>query len=93
MNRPKKLKIIKLTEEMISTISELETKDDWDQAVGDQTCTKDQIEQAVIIVRLQLYNRNLPCGPKAVRQRLEAVYHVKPLPSERTIARILSRNG
>jgi len=53
LNRPKKLKIIKLTEEMISTISELETKDGWDQAVGDQTCTKDQSEQAVIIVRLE----------------------------------------
>ena len=53
MNRPKKLKIIKLTEETMSTISELETKDDWDQAVGDQTCTKNQIEQAVIIVRLE----------------------------------------
>ena len=37
----------------MSTISELETKDDWDQAVGDQTCTKDQIEQAVIFVRLE----------------------------------------
>ena len=37
----------------MSTISELETKDDWDQAVGDQACTKDQIEQAVIIVRLE----------------------------------------
>ena len=77
----------------MSTISELETKDDWDQAAGDQTCTKDQIEQGVIFVRLELYNRDLPCGPKAVRQRLEAFYHVKPLPSERTIARILSRNG
>ena len=77
LNRPKKLKIIKLTEETMSTISELETKDDWDQAVGDQTCTKDQIEQVVIIVRLQLYNRHLPCGPKAVRQRLEAFCHVQ----------------
>jgi len=27
----------------MSTISELETKDDWDQAIGDQTCTKDKI--------------------------------------------------
>ena len=77
----------------MSAISELETKDDWDQALGDQTCTKDQIEQGVIFVRLELYNRDLPCGPKALRQRLEAFYHVKPLPSERTIARILSRNG
>jgi putative transposase len=77
----------------MSTISELETKDDWDQALGDQTCTKDQIEQAVIFMRLELYNRDLPCGPKAVRQRLEAFYHAKRLPPETTIARILSRNG
>ena len=77
----------------MSTISELETKDDWDQAVGDQACTKDQIEQAVIFVRLEQYNRSLPCGPKALRQRLEGFYHVKLLPTETTIARILSRNG
>ena len=77
----------------MGTISVLKTRDDWYQAVGDQTRTKDQIEQCVIFVRLELYNRDLPCGPKAVRQRLEAFYHVKPLPSERTIARILSRNG
>ena len=55
----------------MSTISELETKDDWDQAVGGQTCTKDQIEQAVIFVRRQLYNRDIPCGPKAVRKDLK----------------------
>jgi integrase len=30
---------------------------------------------------------------KAVQERLRAFYHVKPLPSERTIARILSRHG
>ena len=29
----------------MSTISELETKDGWDQALGDQTHTKDQIER------------------------------------------------
>jgi hypothetical protein len=35
----------------------------------------------------------MPCGAKAVRERLEKFYHVKPLPSERTIARKLARHG
>jgi hypothetical protein len=47
----------------MSTISELETKDDWDQAVGDQTCTKDKFKQGVIFVRRQLYNRDLLLRP------------------------------
>ena len=73
--------------------NDLPKEDPLYQAVGVQTRTKLQIEQCVIFVRLELYNRDLPCGPKAVKQRLENFYHVKPLPSERTIARILSRNG
>ena len=63
------------------------------QAAGHQSQTKQRIEQCVIFVRLELYNRDLPCGPKAVKQRLDDFYHVKPMPSQRTIARILSRNG
>ena len=63
------------------------------QAVGNQNRTKQQIEQCVVFVRLELYNHDMPCGPNAVRKRLDDFYHVKPLPSERTIARILSRNG
>ncbi len=71
---------------------DLPKEDPLYQAVGHQERTKQQIEQCVIFVRLELYNRDLHCGPKAVKQRLENFYHVKPLPSERTIARILSRN-
>ena len=59
------------------------------QAVGHQTRTKQQIEQCVVFVRLELYNHDMPCGPKAVRKRLDSFYHVKPLHSERTIVRIL----
>ncbi len=77
----------------MKTTNDLKTHDDWYQAVGDQTRTKPEIEQCVIFVRLELYNRHLPCGPKAVKERLQTFYHVKPLPSERTIARILSNNG
>ena len=52
------------------------------------------MEQIVIMVRLELYNRGLPCGPKALRKRLNEHEVLKTaLPSERTIARILARNG
>jgi len=52
-----------------------------------------EVEQLVVLVRLELYNRGCPCGPVALRQRLEEHYHLRPLPSERTIARMLARNG
>lgn len=55
--------------------------------------TKEEIEQMVVCARLELYNRTLPCDPKALREHLKVYYHVRPLPSERTIARILVRNG
>ncbi|TES93520.1 MAG: hypothetical protein E3J94_01325 [Desulfobacteraceae bacterium] len=75
------------------TTNDLKNKDELYQAVGDQTWTKQKIEECVTFVRLELYNRDMPCGPKAVQERLRAFYHVKPLPSERTIVRILSRHG
>ncbi|MCK4838141.1 MAG: hypothetical protein KAS94_05020 [Desulfobulbaceae bacterium] len=75
------------------TTNDLKNKDELYHAVGDQTWTKQQIEECVTFVRLELYNRDMPCGPKAVQERLKAFYHVKPLPSERTIARILLRHG
>ena len=53
----------------------------------------EEIEQIVGMVRLELYNQGLPCGPKALRRRLDEREVLKPLPSERTIARILARNG
>lgn len=60
------------------------------QGAGDQQRSRQEIEGCVTFVRLELYNRDRPCGPKAVRKRLKEFYHVSPLPSERTIARILS---
>lgn len=54
-------------------------------------CTKLEIEEIVEFTRLELYNRDLPCGPKAIRKRLDLFYLVQPLPSERTISRILTR--
>lgn len=53
--------------------------------------TKDEIDECVESTRLQLYNGGAPCGPKAIRKRLDEIDHVNPLPSERTIARILAK--
>jgi hypothetical protein len=55
--------------------------------------SKQQIEQIVVWERLCRYNRGLPCGPKALRTSLAAQLPSGRLPSERTIARILARNG
>lgn len=63
------------------------------QGAGDQQRSRQEIENCVTFVRLELYNRDRSCGPKAVRERMKEFYHVSPLPSERTIARILSRCG
>jgi len=54
--------------------------------------TKQEIEECVVLARLELYNRAMPCDPKAVQEKLH-VYHVKPLPSESTISRIMARHG
>ncbi len=53
--------------------------------------TKQEIEEIVVFVRLELYNWEQPCGPKAIRNRMDTFYLVKPLPSETTIARILAK--
>jgi len=52
-----------------------------------------EVEQIVVLTRLELYNRGLPCGPRALRQHLDLYDGLRPLPSERTITRMLSRNG
>ena len=54
---------------------------------------QDEIEEIVVFTRLELYNRGVPCGPKAIRKRMDDDYSVRPLPSTSTIARILARRG
>jgi len=76
----------------VQTINMLRNENESCQDLG-QTWTKQEIEEGVTFVRLELYNRDMPCGPKSVQERLRTFYHVKPLPSERTIARILARHG
>ncbi len=58
-----------------------------------QPMSLQEIEEAVVFVRLRQYNRDLPCGPKVLREHLDKYLHVRPLPSERSIARMLARNG
>ena len=54
--------------------------------------TAKEIEEIVIMIRLHLYNRGLPCGAKAIRQQLEDDGETS-IPSLSTINRILRRNG
>lgn len=53
--------------------------------------TPTEVEEIVKMVRLNLYNRDLFCGAQAILWEMEDL-GVKPLPSIRTISRILSRN-
>jgi len=62
------------------------------ELVGIKLRPHDLRRHAAKFVRLELYNRDLPCSPKAIKERLKMFYHVKPLPSDRTIARILARH-
>jgi len=53
--------------------------------------SRSEIEQIVIMFRLDLYNHGLHYGPQAIREEMKRKT-VKPLPSISTIKRILSRN-
>lgn len=53
--------------------------------------TPKEVEEIVKMVRLNLYNQDLFCGAQAILWELEDLC-VNPLPSLRTINRILSRN-
>jgi transposase InsO family protein len=54
--------------------------------------TPAEIERIVEVVRWSLYNKGIFCGDQAIRWELEDM-NVQPLPSVRTIGRILSRRG
>lgn len=53
--------------------------------------TAGEIEEIVVMERLDLYNSARPCGAEAIRRRLEESEDVHPVPSTRTIGRILTR--
>lgn len=52
-----------------------------------------EVEQIVVLLRLNLYNRGLPCGATALRRRLHEHHRLNPLPSSRRIGEILNRYG
>ena len=54
--------------------------------------TPAELEEIVKHVRLQLYNRGEFCGAQAIRWQIEEE-GIEPLPSIRTIGRILARHG
>ena len=62
---------------------------------GDIQRSAAEIEEIVIMVRLNLYNRDIPCGAQAIRRQLEQLHDtiVSPLPSLTRINTILRRNG
>lgn len=51
-----------------------------------------EVVEAVKLARLHLYNQGLFCGAQAISWELEAM-KVSPVPSLRTISRIISREG
>ena len=53
----------------------------------------EQVEPAIAMARLHLYNHGLPCGAAAVRRYLHDELHLRPLPSTRRIGRILTLYG
>jgi hypothetical protein len=53
----------------------------------------ERVKGIVWLVRLDLYNHGLACGAKAIRCHLDKVEQFKPLPSVRTIGRILASEG
>ncbi len=55
--------------------------------------TKGEIEEIIKMVRLELYNKGIGCGSKAIKKRLEEFYQIEPLPSASTIGRVLSNHG
>ena len=54
--------------------------------------TKKEIEEIVKLIRLNLYNKSACCGAKVIKNKMEKE-NIMPVPSERTIGRILSRHG
>ena len=77
----------------MSKLSALKHHNEPDEEDGDQRRTKQQVEECVMFVRLELYNRVMPCSPRSVQERLKVFYHFEETLSERTISRILARHG
>lgn len=66
---------------------------DIQQSPAREQRTASEIEEIVTLTRLHLYNRDLPCGAKAIQNHLATEYAIAPLPSETAISDILRRQG
>jgi putative transposase len=74
----------------------VESSSGWSESLSrrpltNPTRTPSEVEEIVKMVRLHLYNRDLFCGAQAIRWEMEDL-GAEPLPSLRTINRILSRH-
>lgn len=58
--------------------------------MGSTSFSKVEIKEIVALMRLNLYNRGRPHGSNVILQEMKSV-GVRPLPSPRSIARILAR--
>ncbi len=67
------------------------SKDHSKRPISSPKRTPVEIEEIIKMIRLNLYNNDLFCGAQAIRWELEDM-GIQPLPSERTINRILARN-
>jgi hypothetical protein len=63
-----------------------------ESAMDSTSFRKIEIEEIVAMVRLNRYNRGRTHGANAILQEMESM-GVRPLPSRRTIARILTHLG
>ena len=54
--------------------------------------TADELEEIIEHVRLHLYNRGVPCGPKAIRRHMDEL-DVEAIPSESFIKKTLRVRG
>jgi len=71
--------------------------EDWNQGHSHRPNTfprrtNSETEEIVKMIRLNLYNRDVFCGAQAIRWEMEDL-GIAPLPSIRTINRILNREG
>jgi hypothetical protein len=54
--------------------------------------TPDELKEIIILTRYNRYNRNAPCGAKAIQQELENL-DIHPLPSLSLIGKVLRQKG
>ena len=79
-----------ISEELIVTINGQDPMYDDTFTVYPSRMSKQQLEAAIVLERLDLYNLGKPCGALALRKHLMSLGVVQ-VPSASTIHRILAR--